>query len=151
MEATTGVILRNVSEVRQRERARELGAGLVLQLFRLLKVTQFHAPDNMAVLQQLEQTLESVRVFWQQTSEGVSMLFSGGTVFVAGQLLKATRSEYDSALELGAMLERAGFNELMIHGDAETTRPARFDSRAARAEQAPGAHSARRRACVCAG
>jgi hypothetical protein len=76
MEATTGVILRNVSELRQRERARELGAGLVLQLFRLLKVTQFHAPDNMAVLQQLEQTLESVRVFRQQTSEGASMLFS---------------------------------------------------------------------------
>src|SRR5262249_42054031 len=112
------VLFRNVAELQQREKARELGAGLVLQLYRLGRVTQFHAVDNMAVLQQTEQTLEAIRLFAQQTTERPAILFSRGTVFVAGQLLKATRSEYEAALELGAMLDKLGLNQIAIDKDA---------------------------------
>ena len=75
------------ANVARREQTRELGATLVLSVFRLLKTAQVHALDNMAVLQQLEQTTETVRLFASKTSSRVSILFAKNTVFVGGQLL----------------------------------------------------------------
>jgi hypothetical protein len=100
------VILRNVAELAQRQQARELGASISLQVFRLLKIVGFHALDNMAVIQQLDQTVEALKAFGVATGEPLSMLFAKGTVFVAGHLLKASRGEYEAALELGEMVRR---------------------------------------------
>lgn len=108
------VVLKNVAELAARRRARELGTTLALQLFRLIRVGQFHALDNMAVIQQLEQTVEAITAFSTQSHEPLSLLFSRGTVFVSGQLLKASRAEYEAALELGSMVEALGLSELII-------------------------------------
>jgi HD-GYP domain-containing protein (c-di-GMP phosphodiesterase class II) len=118
MTASTALLLENVQALRRRERLRERGASLLLQIFRLIKVAQFHALDNMAVVQALGQTTDAIRVFCSQTNEPVSLLFMRGTIFVGGQLLKATRTEYDSALELAALIEGMGFHELRIDADA---------------------------------
>jgi hypothetical protein len=118
-EGAAGVVLRNVAELAQRQQARELGSGLARQIFRLLKVAQFHALDNMAVLQQLDQTAEALAVFGRQTGEPLTLLFAKSTVFVNGQLLKASRSEYESALELSEMVHRLGVTQLTIQHDAD--------------------------------
>ena len=47
----------------------------------------------------------------------VSVLFAQRAVFVAGQLLKGSRTTYDSANELGATLEWCGGSELSIDKD----------------------------------
>jgi hypothetical protein len=113
------VVLRNVAEIAQRQQQRERGAALALQIFRLLKIARIHALDNMAVLQQLDQTVEALRAFGMQSGEPLTLLFAKGTVFVAGQLLKASRAEYETALELGVMLRRLGVSELVVQSDAE--------------------------------
>ncbi|MCA9591788.1 MAG: hypothetical protein KC776_00715 [Myxococcales bacterium] len=113
------VVLRNVAELQQRQRARELGTTLALSIFRLLRIAQFHALDNMAVIQQLDQTVEAIQAFAAQTNDPLSLLFARGTVFVAGQLLKASRTEYEAALELGAMVEKLGLSEIVIQPDVD--------------------------------
>jgi hypothetical protein len=115
------VILRNVAELAQRQQARELGASLSLQVFRLLKIVGFHALDNMTVIQQLDQTIEALKAFGVATGEALTMLFAKGTVFVAGHLLKASRGEYEAALELGEMVRRLGVSEITIQTEANRT------------------------------
>lgn len=112
------VVLRNVAELAQRQQARELGSSLARNIFRLLKVAQFHALDNMAFLQQLDQTVEALGVFGTQTGEPLSLLFTKSTVFVSGQLLKASRAEYEAALELSEMVRKLGVTQLTIQNDA---------------------------------
>ena len=113
------LVLRNVAELAQRQQTRELGSALARQIFRLLKVAQFHALDNMAFLQQLDQTVEALKVFGAQSGEPLTLLFAKSTVFVCGQLLKASRSEYEAALELSAMVHRLGVTQLSIQTHAE--------------------------------
>jgi hypothetical protein len=115
------VVLQNVAELAQRQQARELGSSLARQVFRLVKVAQFHALDNMAFLQQLDQTIEALGVFGAQTGEPLSLLFSKSTVFVNGQLLKASRAEYEAALELSNMVRALGVTQVTIQTDASRT------------------------------
>lgn len=98
---------------------RELGASLVLAIHRLLKVAQIHALDNMAVLQQLDQTTEALRIFCTRVQGPATFLFAKNTVFVSGQLLKASRTEYEAALELGATLASVGATELSIQPEVD--------------------------------
>ncbi|MEZ4219488.1 MAG: hypothetical protein R3B13_01075 [Polyangiaceae bacterium] len=107
----------NLKRLARQTRLRELGTTLALQIFRLIRVAQFHALDNMAFIQQLDQTTEAIRAFSEQTAQPLSLLFSRGTVFVAGQLLKASRAEYEIALELGSMLDGLGLSEILISPD----------------------------------
>ncbi|MCC6897441.1 MAG: hypothetical protein IT377_00625 [Polyangiaceae bacterium] len=116
---TAQLLMRNVAELAQRQQARERGSSLAGQIFRLLKVVQFHALDNMAVLQALDQTVEALRAFGAQTGEPLTLLFAKSTVFVCGQLLKASRAEYESALELSDLVRRLGVNQLTLQTDAD--------------------------------
>lgn len=125
MEEAAPQSLRAGDAVRQKS-ARELGASLVLALQRLLKITQIHALDNMAVIQQLDQTSEAIRIFCTRVHGPATFLFAKNTVFVSGQLLKATRTEYEAALELGATLEAVGVTELSIQADVESRDLASF-------------------------
>ncbi|GMV18985.1 MAG: hypothetical protein AMXMBFR56_72090 [Polyangiaceae bacterium] len=113
------LVMKNVAELAQRQQARELGSSLARQIFRLLKVVQFHALDNMAVLQQLDQTVDALRAFGRETGESLTLLFAKSTVFVCGQLLKASRADYEAALELSQMVRRLGVTQLTIQTDAE--------------------------------
>ncbi|MCC6667891.1 MAG: hypothetical protein IT375_29375 [Polyangiaceae bacterium] len=116
---TAQLLMRNVAELAQRQQARERGSALASQIFRLLKVAQFHALDNMAFLQQLDQTVEALKAFGAQTGEPLTLLFAKSTVFVCGQLLKASRTEYESALELSELVRRLGVTQLTIQTDAD--------------------------------
>ena len=120
VQAGTTVPTRNAEELAQREQARELGSGLVLAFYRLVKTAQLHALDNMAVHQQIEQTLDTIKLFQAKTGARMSILFAKSTVFVAGQLMKGSRGDYESALELGDMLGRFGFSELIVDHDVGT-------------------------------
>ncbi len=112
-----GIVQDNVHQLAKQTKVRELGTTMALQIFRLIRVAQFHALDNMAFVQQLDQATEAIRGFSAQTSQPLSLLFSRGTVFVAGQLLKASRAEYEVALELGSMLDGLGLSEILISPD----------------------------------
>ena len=112
------VVQQNVADLAQRQQARELGSSLARHVFRLLKVAQFHALDNMAFLQQVDQTVEALGVFGTQTGEPLSLLFTKSTVFVCGQLLKASRAEYEAALELSKMVRALGVTQLTLQTDA---------------------------------
>jgi hypothetical protein len=112
--------LRAANASRQKS-ARELGASLILALHRLIRIAQIHALDNMAVLQQLDQTREALRIFCARVQGPASFLFAKNTVFVSGQLLKASRTEYEAALELGATLAAVGVSELVIQPEVEAS------------------------------
>ncbi len=102
-----------------RGRARELGAGVVQAVFRLIKQSTLHASDNQAVVRQIEETAAIVSEYGAKTGMNVSILFAQGSVFVAGQLLKANRTVYEGAIELGATLRKLGLVELTIARDAK--------------------------------
>ncbi len=109
------------AQLARREQARELGAGLVLAIYRLLKIGQIHSVDNMAVVAQLEQTVDTIRLFTSRTEGRVSLLFAKSTVFVAGQLLKGSRSDYEAATDLGEMLRRFELSEIIFGADVDVT------------------------------
>ena len=67
-----------------------------------------------AVVQQLEQTADAIRLFGARTGSPLSLLFAKTTVFVGGQLLKGSRAVYTAALELGQMLDKLGLSEIVF-------------------------------------
>src|SRR5262249_49249317 len=60
----------------------------------------------------------AVAEYGARTGSNVSILFTHGSIFVSGQLLKAPRIVYEGATELGAVLLRCGFAEISIAKDA---------------------------------
>ncbi|XXX78539.1 DnaJ domain-containing protein [Sorangium sp. So ce134] len=115
------VISQNVSENIRREQARDLAASVVQALFRLVKLSTLHAIDNQAMVRQVEETVSVVQDFGQRSGHNVSILFTRGSVFVSGQLLKANRAVYEGALELGDILGRCGYSEIGIAKDVRAS------------------------------
>ncbi|AUX29224.1 MULTISPECIES: DnaJ domain-containing protein [Sorangium] len=115
------VISQNVSENIRREQARDLAASVVQALFRLVKLSTLHAIDNQAMVRQVEETVSLVQDFGQRSGHNVSILFTRGSVFVSGQLLKANRAVYEGALELGDILGRCGYSEIGIAKDVRAS------------------------------
>jgi tetratricopeptide (TPR) repeat protein len=111
------IVTGGAGELVRREHARELGAGVVVALYRLARVAQLHDLGNEAFLRQLEGTHALVRDYCLRAGADVNVLFAQRAVFVAGQLLKGSRSAYESAAELGDILERCGGSELTIERD----------------------------------
>ncbi|EYF03055.1 J domain-containing protein [Chondromyces apiculatus] len=116
-QGAVNVISQNVGENVRREQARDLAAAVVQAIFRLVKATTLHAADNQAVVRQVEETVSVVHDFGHRTGYNVSILFTRGSVFVSGQLLKANRSTYEGALELAEILERCGYSEIGVARD----------------------------------
>lgn len=104
----------------RRAHARDLAAVVVQHLHRLIKLAQMHAIDNQAVRRAIETAAESVREYQLKAGEPAVLFFARGVVFFGGEPLKAARSVYDAALELGAWLERCGGSELAFARDATT-------------------------------
>jgi HD-GYP domain-containing protein (c-di-GMP phosphodiesterase class II) len=96
----------------RRARARDLAAGVVQNLYRLLKVAQLHALDNMAVRRQLEATAACLAEYALRAGEGVTLFFARGVVFFGGEPLKAPRAVYDAAIELAEIIDRLGGSEI---------------------------------------
>lgn len=152
------IVTNDAGEGVRREHARELGAGVVISIYRLAKLAQMHDLANQAFTRQLEQTHQIIGDYCLRSGSNVNVMFADKAIFVAGQLLKGSRSTYDAASELGALFERLGGSELYIqrdvtreelHGFAEqisaSHRGAQFRSPTAKIRLRPVADSARLR------
>lgn len=111
------IVTNDAGELVRREHARELGASVVVAIYRLAKLAQVHDLTNQAFLRQLEQTHQMIGEYCLRAGTNVSILFAHKAVFVAGQLLKGSRSTYEAASELGDIFDRLGGADLGIQRD----------------------------------
>lgn len=111
------IVTNDAGELVRREHARDLGAGVVVAIYRLAKLAQMHDLTNQAFMRQLEQTHQMISEYCLRAGTNVNVLFAHKAVFVAGQLLKGSRGTYDAAAELGEMFERFGGSDLYISRD----------------------------------
>jgi HD-GYP domain-containing protein (c-di-GMP phosphodiesterase class II) len=111
------IVTNDAGELVRREHARDLGANVVLAVYRLAKLAQLHDLANQAFQRQLEQTHAAVVEYGLRAGTNVNILFAQKAVFVAGQLLKGNRATYEQASELGDILEWCGGSELLIQRD----------------------------------
>lgn len=94
------------------EQIKSQGAEVVLAVFRLVKIAMVHHIDNDAVTQTIERTHPSIVDFCAKVGMPASLTFADDTVFVCGQLLRASRGTYASALELAQLFDRCGISEV---------------------------------------
>lgn len=99
------------------EEIRDRGADIILSVFRLLKNSLVHSTDNRAVQQAVKETHATITEFAASVGGYVSITYVEDTIFVCGQLLRASRSTYDSALEVGKLLVVCGVSEISFTGD----------------------------------
>ncbi len=111
------IVTNDAGEGVRREHARELGAGVVISIYRLAKLAQMHDLANQAFTRQLEQTHQIIGDYCLRSGSNVNVMFAHRAIFVAGQLLKGSRSTYEAATELGELFERLGGSELYIQRD----------------------------------
>jgi tetratricopeptide (TPR) repeat protein len=111
------IVTNDAGELVRREHARELGAGVVVSIYRLAKLAQMHDLGNQAFLRQLDQTHQMIGEYGLRSGSNVSVLFADKATFVAGQLLKGNRGAYEAASELGDLFQRMGGSELHISRD----------------------------------
>lgn len=111
------IVTNDAGEGVRREHARELGAGVVIAIYRLTKLAQMHDLTNQAFTRQLEQTHQIIGDYCLRSGSNVNVMFAHKAVFVAGQLLKGSRGTYEAAAELGELFERLGGSELSIQRD----------------------------------
>jgi hypothetical protein len=94
------------------EEIRDKGADVILAVFRMLKNSLVHAVDNKAVLLTVKESHTIMREFASLVGGYVSITFVDETIFVCGQLLRAPRSTYQSAMEVGKLLAHCNVSEL---------------------------------------
>jgi hypothetical protein len=109
----------NASDSRNKslEEIRDKGAEVILAVFRMLKNSLVHAVDNKAVLLTVKESHTIIRDFSAMVGGYVSITFVDETIFVCGQLLRASRSTYQSAMEVGKLLSTCGVSELACTGE----------------------------------
>jgi HD-GYP domain-containing protein (c-di-GMP phosphodiesterase class II) len=138
------IVTNDAGDLVRREHARELGASVVVAIYRLARQAQLHDMTNQAFVRQLEQTYQVIGEYCLRSGVSVNILFAQKAVFVAGQLLKGSRAIYESAAELAEILEWCGGSELSIAKDvtqAEVFALAEAISTAMRAEKGKGFRS----------
>lgn len=94
------------------EQIRDRGADVILAVFRLLKNALVHAVGNQAVAVTVRDTHAILTEFANIVGGYVSITFVDDTIFVCGQLLRAPRSIYESAMEVGNLLSVCAVSEL---------------------------------------
>jgi hypothetical protein len=99
------------------EEIRDKGADVILAIFRLLKNSLVHALGNKAVQTTVKETHGIVSDFASIVGGYVSITYIEDTIFVCGQLLRASRSIYESAMEVGKMLATCGVSEISFTAD----------------------------------
>jgi hypothetical protein len=102
------------------EHIREKGAEAVLAMHRAVKIATFHAFENDAVKRTVEQSHAVLNEFAATIGGVFSVTFVDDTIFVSGQLLRATRAIYEAAAELGELLNRCNVSEVSV--TAEVTK-----------------------------
>jgi hypothetical protein len=99
------------------EEIRDKGADVILAAFRMFKNSLVHAIDNKAVQMTVKESHTILADFASVVGGYVSVTYIEDSIFVCGQLLRASRSVYESALEVGKMLATCGVSELNFTGD----------------------------------
>ena len=99
------------------EEIRDKGADVILALFRMFKNSLVHAIDNKAVQMTVKESHNILSDFASVVGGYVSVTYIEDSIFVCGQLLRASRSIYESALEVGKMLGTCGVSELSFTGE----------------------------------
>jgi hypothetical protein len=99
------------------EEIRDRGADIILSVFRMLKNALVHATDNRAVQAAVKETHSMISEFAAAVGGYVSITYVESTIFVCGQLLRASRTVYDSAMEVGKLLDVCGVSELSFTVD----------------------------------
>jgi len=94
------------------EEIRDKGSDVVLAVFRLLKNSLVHHIGNDAVRVTAKDTHGILSDFAAIVGGGVSLTFVDETIFVCGQLLRASRSIYESAMEVGRLFGACGVSEI---------------------------------------
>ena len=138
------IVTNDAGDLVRREHARELGAGVVVALYRLARQAQMHDLGNQAFVRQLEQTHQAIGEYCLRSGMNVNVLFAKRAVFIAGQLLKGSRGTYEAAAELAELMEWCGGSELSIAKDVtqgELLALAEAISAASRAEKGRGFRS----------
>jgi len=99
------------------EEIRDKGAEIILATFRMLKNSIIHQIDNEAVKKIVAETHAILIDFAGTVGGYVAITFVDQTIFVCGQLLRATRGIYESAMEVGRLLKLTGVSELSFTGE----------------------------------
>jgi hypothetical protein len=101
------------------EEIRDKGADVILSVFRLLKNCLVHHIGNKAVLTATKETHGIVSDFGATVGGFVSITFVDDSIFVCGQLLRASRSIYESAMEVGKLLGNCGVSEVSFTAELQ--------------------------------
>ncbi len=101
------------------EEIRDKGSEVILSVFRLFKNSLVHHVGNKAVLTTVKESHGIISDFSATVGGFVSVTFVDDTIFVCGQLLRASRSIYESAMEVGKMLRGCGVSEVSFSGEIQ--------------------------------
>jgi len=101
----------------QLEQIRDQSANAALAVFRLVKNALVHSTSNEAFLKTAEQSQQILASFAAEVGTGAVVTFVGDSVFVCGQLLRASRKIYEATLELGKLLARCGVSEVSFSSE----------------------------------
>ncbi|AUX26410.1 uncharacterized protein SOCEGT47_069710 [Sorangium cellulosum] len=94
---------------------RRAALGLVQMLYRLAKACLLHSDSNQAVLSLVPSAIDSIVQFCELSgTEAATLVFAGNTLFINGQMLRASRETYEVALELGSFFETCDVSEVVL-------------------------------------
>jgi hypothetical protein len=124
------------------ERVRGKSAEVTLAVYRLVKTAQVHAQGNAAVREAAAACARGLEVFAVETGSAASLTFVEDSVFVCGQLMKATRAAYEAAAELGEILRAVGVSELAFDRGATADQMLAFAQSIVTATRDPRARAA---------
>jgi hypothetical protein len=94
------------------EQIQARAAEVVLAVHRIARISLVHAMNNEAVSATIATSHKLLTAFMASIAADASVVFIHDTIFVCGELLRASRGVYESAVDLGAILARCGVSEL---------------------------------------
>lgn len=93
------------------DQIRSRSSEVVLTLYRFAKNVLIHAIDNDAVAEAAESLAHTMSAFAGEIGGAATVTLTGDSTFVCGQLLRASKSVYESAMELTQLLSKVGVSE----------------------------------------
>jgi curved DNA-binding protein CbpA len=123
----------------------ELGAAVVLGLHRLVKQATLYDADNEAQVNALEMARQAVATYGRVTRINPKIFFHEQSVFVGGRLLRAGRTVYSAATELGRVMRHFDIDEIALGYDVPLDDLKRFQAAVADALRRRGPSPARQR------
>ena len=124
------------------EEIRDRSAEAALAVFRVVQNSLVHAIDNDALTTSIEQAHNVLTAFSAEIGAPVAITFLDDTVFVCGQLLRASRKIYERVMEVGKRLYRVGVSEVSFAPELTTADLLTFAAAFAAAARDPNQRNA---------